>query len=90
MAHNREVPENRLVALEAGKLFGFRQVANVLSRTADDGSQDDGGPVGCVNVSRTGMSRLLSKNGVEGGRPMDLAFSRIGMSRLLSKNGIES
>jgi len=57
MARDRELSGQPIVVLEADKLFGMRQIAQVV--TADSG--DQGGM-----ASRAHTSRLLSKIGAPG------------------------
>jgi hypothetical protein len=66
MAHNRELSEQPLVFLEAGKLLGMRQLAKVSAGRADGATRDPGGSAGAGVDSRANMSRLLSKIGEVG------------------------
>jgi hypothetical protein len=61
MVRNREFSDKPLVALEAGKLLGMRQVAKVSAGRVDSALRDPGGSAG--GASRAETSRLLSKIG---------------------------
>jgi hypothetical protein len=62
MAHNRGLSEQPLVSLEAGKLFGMRQLAKVSAGRADGAA---GGSAGAGVDSHADVSRLLSTIGFE-------------------------
>lgn len=62
---NREFPEQPLVALEAEKLLGLRQLAKVSTRRAIGASRDPAGSADEITDPRAEMSRLFSKIGIE-------------------------
>ena len=91
MANNREFSGKPLVSLEAGKLLGMRQVAEVSTGHADGASRDRAGSTGGAADSRAGTSRLLSKIDTEtelAPAGIGAADSRAETSRLLSKIGV--
>ena len=65
MVRNREFSDKPLVALEADKLLGMRQLAQVSTRRADGAARYPGGSAGDAAKSRADMSRLFSKAGAE-------------------------
>lgn len=64
MVRNREFSGQPLVALEAGKLLGMRQLAQVSAGRGDGAARYPGGSAGDAAESRADMSRLFSKIGV--------------------------
>jgi hypothetical protein len=87
MAHQRKPSKTPLVSLDAGKLLGMRQVAQVSTRVADADRAETSKVLSKIgeqqDASRADMSKLLSKIGEVPASPD--AVSRAGMSRVLSK-----
>lgn len=88
MAQKRKPSKTPLVSLDAGKLLGMRQVAQVSTRAAGSARAETSKVLSKIgetqDASRAGVSKLLSKIG-EVTSPK--AASRADMSKLLSKIG---